>query len=219
MISPTWVSFVDNFINSLSKMVPINSFFSYELSSCPNKNISDYYYKNLSAQTIHSYIDKMFQYDPLFYKNNNNSSNVALLNEKNIPLIYQQYLNQNKVIDNIELYFKDGKHNIGSISLNRFNGESNFSTEEVVMIQSCYDLASFNTKNLLEHNTNSLNHPYQDILTKQEKKVIMHVLQGKKNQDIANELFVSLTTIKTHLRNIFKKLNVKSKQELIIKVV
>ena len=218
MISPKWVSFVDNFINSLSNIVPINSFFSYELNTPDIQRIESYYYKNMAKKTLHSYVDHMFKYDPLFYKNNEDTAEIVALNDKNIPPKYAVFLEGTNLVDNIELFFKDGSHNIGSISLHRLKGEDSFSSDEVLMIQSCYSLAAFNTKNILASQHVSYDYQYCEMLTKQEKKVISLILTGKKNQEIADTLFVSLTTVKTHLRNIFKKLKVNSKQELIIKV-
>lgn len=43
-------------------------------------------------------------------------------------------------------------------------------------------------------------------LTKSEIKIMLEVFSGKRNQDIANLLFISKATLKTHLNNIYKKL-------------
>jgi DNA-binding NarL/FixJ family response regulator len=50
-------------------------------------------------------------------------------------------------------------------------------------------------------------------LTSQEKNIILKLIEGKRNQNIADELFVSVNTIKTHLKNIFLKLEVGSRME------
>lgn len=56
-------------------------------------------------------------------------------------------------------------------------------------------------------------------LTRSERLVLALILKGKKNQEIADELFVSLATIKTHLHHIFQKTMVKSKRELLVKAL
>lgn len=43
-------------------------------------------------------------------------------------------------------------------------------------------------------------------LTKSEVNIFLMVMQGKNNFQIAKELFISKTTLKTHLNNIYKKL-------------
>ena len=51
-------------------------------------------------------------------------------------------------------------------------------------------------------------------LSKQEHTVRNLMLQGKTNKEIANELFISLSTVKTHITNIYSKLQVTSRSEL-----
>lgn len=54
-------------------------------------------------------------------------------------------------------------------------------------------------------------------LSKQEKNIQGLILEGKSNKEIANELFISLSTVKTHITNIYNKLQVSSRQELLRK--
>ena len=49
------------------------------------------------------------------------------------------------------------------------------------------------------------------LLTKQEMLILEMVSKGNSNKQIAEELFISTLTIKTHLRNIYKKLEAKNK--------
>ncbi len=51
-------------------------------------------------------------------------------------------------------------------------------------------------------------------LSKQELTVRNMILQGKSNKEIANELFISLSTVKSHITNLYAKLSVTSRQEL-----
>jgi two-component system NarL family response regulator len=53
-----------------------------------------------------------------------------------------------------------------------------------------------------------------DVLTPREKEVFFLASPGLKNAEIAAELYLSEKTIKTHLRNIYNKLNLASKAEL-----
>ena len=54
-------------------------------------------------------------------------------------------------------------------------------------------------------------------LSKQEQVIKTLIIEGKTNKEIANELFVSLNTVKTHITNIYNKLNISNRQELISK--
>ncbi|RMA57182.1 helix-turn-helix domain-containing protein [Ulvibacter antarcticus] len=51
-------------------------------------------------------------------------------------------------------------------------------------------------------------------LSNQEKKVLDLILEDKSNKEIASMLFVSVSTIKTHVNNLYKKLNVSSRDEV-----
>ena len=54
-------------------------------------------------------------------------------------------------------------------------------------------------------------------ITEREKEIILLILKGYSNDQIAKELFISITTVKTHNMNIFKKLGVSSRYNLILK--
>ncbi len=56
-------------------------------------------------------------------------------------------------------------------------------------------------------------------LTEAEKKVCELMLAGKKNQEIAEELFITVNTVKYHFRNILRKSNCNNRQELIAKLL
>ena len=53
----------------------------------------------------------------------------------------------------------------------------------------------------------------REDLSKQERVVLDLILQNKTNKEIADTLFLSVSTVKTHTNNIYKKLNVNSRDE------
>jgi DNA-binding CsgD family transcriptional regulator len=55
-------------------------------------------------------------------------------------------------------------------------------------------------------------------ITDREREIILKVVQGKSNADIAGELFISLATVKTHLHNIYRKIDVDSRYDLLARV-
>jgi LuxR family maltose regulon positive regulatory protein len=52
-------------------------------------------------------------------------------------------------------------------------------------------------------------------LTRRESEVLSLLAEGLSNNEIAEKLFVSLDTVKTHVKHIFKKLNVKRRFEAV----
>jgi DNA-binding CsgD family transcriptional regulator len=55
-------------------------------------------------------------------------------------------------------------------------------------------------------------------ITDREREIILKVVQGKSNADIASELVISLATVKTHLHNIYRKIDVDSRYDLLARV-
>ena len=83
-------------------------------------------------------------------------------------------------------------------------------------------------KAVLKLGLHKLNHPYQKRrinhttllqifpeITNTEANVFMGLYRGDSNQEIAEQLFVSTNTIKTHLKSIYSKLNVSSRLKAI----
>lgn len=52
-------------------------------------------------------------------------------------------------------------------------------------------------------------------LSKRETEIFLLVIQGKNNRQIQEELFISYHTVKNHIYNIFQKMNVKNRYQLI----
>lgn len=51
----------------------------------------------------------------------------------------------------------------------------------------------------------------EDILTKREKEILMQVIKGMTNREIAAALYISENTVKNHLRNIMEKLQMNNR--------
>jgi len=56
----------------------------------------------------------------------------------------------------------------------------------------------------------------RSVLTKREAEIYRHILDGLATKEIASEMCVSEQGVKLHLGNIFKKFDVKNKQQLIV---
>jgi DNA-binding CsgD family transcriptional regulator len=55
---------------------------------------------------------------------------------------------------------------------------------------------------------------FEDLLSDRENQVVLLVLKGASGQDIADELGISLTTVKTHRKNLYQKLGIATQTEL-----
>lgn len=59
-------------------------------------------------------------------------------------------------------------------------------------------------------------HPLHEDLTERECEILLLIAEGKSNQEIADELFIALKTVKTHVSNILNKLNVNDRTQAVI---
>jgi DNA-binding CsgD family transcriptional regulator len=65
----------------------------------------------------------------------------------------------------------------------------------------------------LNHARTLQQNPIDFSLTSQEEKVADLMIDNKSNKEIASELFISLNTVKTHIRNLYGKLEVSNRTE------
>ena len=68
----------------------------------------------------------------------------------------------------------------------------------------------------------SFQHPLPDYaaangLTKREDEILGYLVKGYFYKEIAGELFISVETVRTHIRNIYEKLQVRTRSEAILK--
>ena len=54
------------------------------------------------------------------------------------------------------------------------------------------------------------------LLTEREREILAYAASGRGNKDIADQLCVSLDTVKTHLHHIYRKLSVAGRVEAIL---
>jgi len=69
-----------------------------------------------------------------------------------------------------------------------------------------------NSSNASQRGRRQLPAPFDALvrLTSTERKVLFHMMEGRAAGEIASELVVSLTTVRSHIRSILRKLNVNS---------
>lgn len=61
--------------------------------------------------------------------------------------------------------------------------------------------------------------PFVEELTTKEKEVLTQLVKGKSNKEIAYELSIFETTIKTHVSSILRKMDVKDRTQAVIKAI
>ncbi|MBU8693567.1 response regulator [Bacillus altitudinis] len=88
-----------------------------------------------------------------------------------------------------------------------FAGESVFKTaaSEHMMAQA-----------LQQANDRHHTHFLQESFTERERDVLQQMAYGLKNEDIADQLFISVSTVKTHVHRILQKLNAQDRTQAVV---
>ncbi|MGX6978179.1 response regulator [Vagococcus elongatus] len=72
------------------------------------------------------------------------------------------------------------------------------------------------TGKMMERLTRKNEPVLHDDLTNRELEILLLISEGKSNQEIADELFITLKTVKTHVSNILSKLDVEDRTQATI---
>jgi len=72
------------------------------------------------------------------------------------------------------------------------------------------------TSKMIHRMRNTGSRPLHEQLTEREMEVLLLIAKGKSNQEIADELFIALKTVKTHVSNILAKLEVQDRTQAVV---
>lgn len=72
------------------------------------------------------------------------------------------------------------------------------------------------TTKMMDQLANRHRHVLHEELTNREQEILLLIAQGMSNQEIADELFITLKTVKTHVSNILAKLEVEDRTQAAI---
>ena len=118
---------------------------------------------------------------------------------------------EKKVEKHLTIYKSVDNYIIELVESHEFDELQNLNTHYVVFI---YKKEWFNSMM-----TSSLDEVIDQYdLTDREKQLVSLIVCGYSNSQIADELFISLYTVKEHIKSIFRKMNLNSRGDLIIKV-
>lgn len=138
--------------------------------------------------------------------------------EKN-PAFYNDLLNSLKSYYSEASYFLQFQDEIAKISnaivqqKYSFHKNLNYGLGALVLIMACSSFLLFRKWKAAQPKE-ALLEISNLTLTNQEEKIAKLILEDKSNKAIADELFISLSTVKTHIRNLYSKLNIANRQEL-----
>lgn len=196
-------------LQSIAQLIPLSSAVFYRVNAYLKPEA--YVLHNISNSTHQQYLEHFQPLDPLSPSRfGQQVVSVATMT----PGIcarhrhyYHEFMLPNHVCDMIEIFIRRGHRIIAGISLMR---DIPFSSEERLRAQAVQPLLGLAIHDSLQEDNN-----LASILTAKEREIVGMVCEGASNKLIARQLNISLSTVKTHLRNIFAKTEVINRTELV----
>ncbi len=218
-----------NFLKKLNDLIPFNAanFFIFENSiQKKEKTII----LNISDQVLKDYNDYYYKLDDIrkiaFDRPEaSRSSDLMNYSQWSKSEYFNDFLAKNHLYysSGIDIHYKEQL--LGTISLFREENDGDFNLTDLLYLEmirkycsgQLYKVLKINqlqnekklhSKKIVEGKCLEFN------ITEREKEVLNLMIAGKSNNEIAEELYISINTVKKHLSHIYNKSNVKSRTEL-----
>ncbi|EBP9567623.1 LuxR family transcriptional regulator [Salmonella enterica] len=196
-------------LQSIAQLIPLSSAVFYRVNAYLKPEA--YVLHNISNSTHQQYLEHFQPLDPLSPSQFGQQVVTVATMTPGICARHRHYYHEfmlpNHVCDMIEIFIRRGHRIIAGISLMR---DIPFSSEERLRAQAVQPLLG-----LAIHDSLQEDNDLESILTAKEREIVGMVCEGASNKLIARQLNISLSTVKTHLRNIFAKTEVINRTELV----
>ncbi|ECB1786361.1 LuxR family transcriptional regulator [Salmonella enterica subsp. enterica serovar Nottingham] len=196
-------------LQSIAQLIPLSSAVFYRVNAYLKPEA--YVLHNISNSTHQQYLEHFQPLDPLSPSRFGQQVVTVATMTPGICARHRHYYHEfmlpNHMCDMIEIFIRRGHRIIAGISLMR---DIPFSSEERLRAQAVQPLLG-----LAIHDSLQEDNDLASILTAKEREIVGMVCEGASNKLIARQLNISLSTVKTHLRNIFAKTEVINRTELV----
>lgn len=193
-------------LNTIAHIIPISASVYYLVDD--DWQSDNHVLYGVSSRMHQDYMQHFYQFDPL-RPDKFRSDKVGLVSmvpemkHKSLEF-YHDFMRPNNITDMAEIFIRRKNKIIAGISVLR---DTPFEPQEVMRLNAILPIAELMTFDILPDSLVSY--------TPKEQEVIHLVREGASNKRIALLLGISLSTVKTHLRNIFTKANVSNRTELV----
>ncbi|WP_434526882.1 response regulator transcription factor [Photorhabdus asymbiotica] len=193
-------------LNTIAHLVPISAAAFYLVND--KLRPENYILYGISDETHKNYLAHFQHLDPLKPVNyQQNDINMVGMDQSTLTKhnkYYYEFMLPNNIQDIAEIFIRQHSRIIAGVSLLR---NTLFTPKDFNRLSSILPLIELATRDLLPETPT--------ILTAKEQEIINLVRAGSSNKRIAQVLNISLSTVKTHLRNIFIKTKVTNRTELV----
>lgn len=197
-------AFIHECLHTVTHLIPGASAVFYLVDS--NLVPGQHLLSGIPADVHQAYLQDFMGLDPLHPRLfNHQPVTLAGLHEAiHSTPYYRQFMVPNHMEDMTEIFIRRRKRIVAGLSIIR---DSAFTAAERLRLRASLPLIELATEELIPGAIHC-------HLTPKELQIVGMVREGACNKRIARQLDVSLSTVKTHLRNIFAKTQVNSRTEL-----
>jgi DNA-binding CsgD family transcriptional regulator len=191
---------------------------------------------NMDNYITKDYLQNYYHLDLLIPQNVNFEKCLVIRNLDIVPAhiyenseYYHDFMKKYGFYYNLAMFLFDGKRLLGMVDFVKPKKDIPFSLNEVktleiisrFLIQKLHALEIHNKNKEIGSKSNSyaISSPkiHQQILTQKENEVLELAKKGYSNSQIANELFISVNTVKKHMQSLYQKFNVSNRTSLCYK--
>jgi len=172
----------------------------------------------LNDAALHNYLDEYYTHDLLhptknlhLFKQNKALRLIDVLPHHLVEesIFYTEFLKRFHLHDEMVIALFHQHSFVGVLGMARENTRNKFSLKDQKILNLLSDIIA---STLLHENKNDFNQ-----LTERELEIAKLVKSGWSNQKIANQLYISVNTVKKHLQSIYRKCDVQNKIQLVQK--
>ncbi|MEX3007522.1 response regulator transcription factor [Hoeflea sp. TYP-13] len=141
---------------------------------------------------------------------------------------FNDFLVRDGLFFGINYYAYSAGQNIGDLRIWRGRGREDFCRRDLEIVDAIGPAFTHAMRRALAREgrsesrisvTTAIEHESMKVhLTNREKEIAAAVMLGKTDLQIAQELFISITTVRTHLKHLFRKLGVSSRAQLMHRI-
>lgn len=198
-------AFIHRCVENITRLVPgaVGAWYKVDDNLTPVQHILC----GIPAEIHRMYLQQFLALDPLHPRHFNHQlvSFAGLDHSVQKTAYYHHFMAPNNMADMSEIFVRKNKKIVAALSLMR---DKPFTEREKMRFRATLHLVELATEELF-----SSDPPYH--LTPKEREIVYMIREGACNKRIAMQLDISLSTVKTHLRNIFTKTKVTNRTELL----
>lgn len=200
-------AFINSCLATIAHLIPVSAgvFYLVDRDLRPDH----YILHGVSDNTHQQYLNHFQQIDPMkpanFYRQDTVMVGMSSAMIAANGHYYHDFMLPNDMRDITEIFIRQRKRIVAGVSLIR---DTSFTEVERGRLRAVLPLIELATRDLLPDGE-------AQLLTTKEQEIVNMVREGASNKRIALKLGISLSTVKTHMRNIFAKTDVVNRTELV----